>query len=305
MALSQAELALEELEGATPATMGRTVHRTRKAIKRLRTIVRLLEGQLGPDVHAREQASLRAAAAGLACARDAEVMLATLERLIERHPPLGRKRQIRRLRRRLARDRDRAEGRAATPEGRLATARELRAFRARADTWQLLEADGIGSIDSGLRQIYRRGRAHRRRARRKGAGMRAMHEWRKRVKDLRYAIEALERYEPSRRGSRSRRERARAEARWLRRTAKRADELAELLGEEHDLAILAQWLAVKGKRRGLKPRMRRKLQKLIAKRRAELRRRALRESRELYERSPEQFMTRLRLAFERSGPKLS
>jgi CHAD domain-containing protein len=304
MAVEQAELAIAEIDGATPETIGRAVHNARKSIKRLRTIVRLLEGQLGPDVCAREQASLRAAASGLAQARDAEVMLATLEGLIERHGGgLGGKRQIKRLRARLAEDRDRAERRVLEPAARISATHQLRAFRSRAADWKLIEEQGIGSVDSGLRRIYRQGRGRRRRAARKGAGMRAMHQWRKRVKDLRYGVEVLQRSEPSRRGSRSRRERARAEARWLARTAKRAEEVGELLGEEHDLAVLGQWLRAEGKRHGLKGRTRRRLEKLITGRRAELRRRALRQSGTLYRRSPEQFMARLRLAFERTGPK--
>ncbi len=305
MAIQQAELAIAEIDGATPASMERAVHNARKSIKRLRTIVRLLEGQLGPDVCAREHASLRAAAAGLAGARDAEVMLATLERLIERHPRrLAGNRQIKRLRARMAEDRDRAEAEAIEAATRLAVTQQLRGFRARAIGWQLLESQGIGSVDSGLRRIYTQGRKRRRRARKSG-GMRAMHQWRKRVKDLRYAVEILQRSEPPRRGSRSKRERARAEAGWLRGIAGRADDLGELLGEEHDLAVLGEWLQTEGKRRGLKRKMRRRLAKLIARRRVELRRRALRKSSKLYERSPEQFMARMRQASQRTGPKLS
>ena len=74
-----------------------------------------------------------------------------------------------------------------------------------------------------------------------------MHEWRKRVKDLRYAAEMLQRREPSgasrREGKRKRRrerERLRAQAAPLRRLAKRADDLGELLGEEHDLVLLEE-----------------------------------------------------------------
>ncbi len=306
MAIEQAELAIGEIDRATPETIGRAVHSARKSIKRLRTIVRLLEGQLGGDVSAREHASLKAAAAGLAEARDAEVMLATLEGLIERHRgPLAGNRQIKRLRARLAKDREAAERRALEPAARIATTHHLRAFRSRAADWNLLEEQGFGSVDSGLRQIYRQGRRRRRRAARKRAGMRAMHEWRKRVKDLRYAVEILERSEPARRGSRSKRERARAEAKWMHRIAKRADDLGELLGEEHDLAVLGQWLKAEGKRHGLGRASRRKLDQLITRRRAELRRRALRQSRKLYGRSPEQLLARMRLAFERTGPKIS
>jgi CHAD domain-containing protein len=304
MAIAQAELAIEEIENSSPASTRRSVHEARKAIKRLRTIVRLLEGELGPGACAREQASLRAAAAALAGARDAEVMLATLEGLIARHPQaLAGKRQIGRLREQLATERDRAERVSRDPASRAGAANELRAFRSRAGSWHLAERPGLGSLDAGLSRIYREGRRRRRRAARgRGGRMRAMHQWRKRVKDLRYAAEVLERTELARRGPRSRRARAQAEAKWLHRLAVRADELGELLGEEHDLAVLGLWLRAEGKHAGLRPGTRRRLQKLISKRRSELYRRALGEGARLYRRSPGEFMARIGQACERTAP---
>jgi hypothetical protein len=135
--------------------------------------------------------------------------------------------------------------------------------------------------------------------------MRAMHQWRKRVKDLRYSAEILERRKLSGRGSRSRQARAQAEAKWLHGLAARADQLGELLGEEHDLAVLGLWLDAKGKQAGLPPKTRRRLRKLISKRRAELRRRALRDGARLYRRSTGEFKARIARACERTAPKLS
>ncbi len=88
-----------------------------------------------------------------------------------------------------------------------------------------------------------------RRVERGRGGARAAHEWRKRVKDLRYAAEIL----------------------GLRPLAGRADRLAELLGEEHDLVVLAGLLPPPGRgpfkgKRGR--RARRALLKRIARRRA-------------------------------------
>jgi len=305
MAIAQAEMAIEELEGAEPQNTDRAVHETRKAIKRLRTIVRLLESQLGKDASAREHASLRAAAAVLADARDAEVMLETLEGLVERHRrSLAGRRGIRRLQAHLSAERDRTEMLLQNPVSRASAANELRAFRSRAGAWHLTERPGIGAIDSGLEHIYRQGRRRGRRAARgKGGRMRTMHQWRKRVKDLRYAAEILERPTPAKKGSRARQ--ARAEAKWMRKLAKRADELGELLGEEHDLAVFAQWLRDEGKRAGVGRGTRRRLEKVISARRAELRRRALRDGRRLYRRSPKKFVARVRRASRRTGPKLS
>ena len=307
MAIAQAELAIVELDQAVPSSIGRSVHETRKAIKRLRTIVRLLEGELGPDACAREQATLRAAAEVLAGARDGEVKLQTLEALIALHPKaLAGKRQIRRLREHLVIERDRAERLALLPAARAEAANELRAFRARAGAWHLEDRPGIGPVEEGLRRIYREGRRRRGRAAKgRGGRMHAMHQWRKRVKDLRYSAEILERTELSRRGSRSRQARAKSEAAWLHSLAGRADRLAEVLGDEHDLAVLGEWIGAEGKRAGLRPKTRRQLRKLISKRRAELRRRALREGKRLYRRRPGEFMARVGRAFERTAPKLS
>jgi hypothetical protein len=75
-----------------------------------------------------------------------------------------------------------------------------------------------------------------------------MHMWRKRVKDLRYASEMLDRVDPAEgrgtaRRSRTTRWRKRrqrhGETNAIRRIARRADELGELLGDEHDLVLLA------------------------------------------------------------------
>jgi CHAD domain-containing protein len=106
--------------------------------------------------------------------------------------------------------------------------------------------------------------------------MRTLHEWRKRVKDLRYVAEML----------------------GAHKVAKRADELGELLGEEHDLAVLAQRVrreAKAGRASGAPGRRARKrLLKLIASRRRKLRKRALRDGERLYGRKPARFVRRVR-----------
>ena len=307
MAIAQAELAIETIESCTPASMGHAVHEARKAIKRLRTIVRLLEGELGSGACEREQATLRSAAAALAGARDAEVMLATLEGLIAQNPRrLAGRRGLRRLREHLTARREEAELLACRPAVRISAAGELRAFAARAHAWQLAEGPGLGPVEEGLRRIYREGRSRRLRAvRGKGGRMRAMHQWRKRVKDLRYAAEVLERRELRGRGSRAHRARAAAEEKWLHRLAGRADELGELLGEEHDLAVLGAWLRTDGGHAVVRRGTRRQLEKLISKRRSELRRKALRDGKALYRRSPRDFVDRVRRACARTAPKLS
>jgi hypothetical protein len=141
-----------------------------------------------------------------------------------------------------------------------------------------------------------------------------MHEWRKRVKDLRYAAEMLDRADPDDRADggrdkrgRRRRKRARGsgDAGYLHRIARRADELGELLGDEHDLVLLATRVragragAPKAERVGRGTR--RALLTLIARRRKRLRKQALRDGRRLYRRTPKEFLRRVRSAYARAS----
>jgi hypothetical protein len=127
-----------------------------------------------------------------------------------------------------------------------------------------------------------------------------MHEWRKRVKDLRHVAETLDRRDPDahrrRHGRRGGGRRRRREAARIRRLAKRADVLAEVLGEDHDLVVFAERLRTDPALR-LGRRQRKRLLRVIARRRRQLRRRALREGERLYRRRPKAFVARVRNAY--------
>jgi CHAD domain-containing protein len=292
IALGQLELAIELLGGESVGGRedGRpldkeAIHDIRKALKRLRALVRLLRGELGEQQYKREHAILRDAARRLAGARDAEVMVGTLDALLQRHPrKLRRRRPLLELRKQLVAERavaERAMLGERTTGGELL--HELSGLRERVRQWDLPERPGIALVEHDLRRIYRDGRERRRRVARgrdsrgkdgKG-GARVAHAWRKRVKDLRYAAEIL--------GERP--------------LARRADRLAELLGEEHDLVVLAGLLPppghtpFKGKRGR---RARKALLERIARRRRRLRKRALHEGERVYRRKPKRFVRRVR-----------
>jgi hypothetical protein len=270
--------------------------------------MRLLEGELGRQAFARENAALRDAGRNLAGARDTEVVLATLDGLLERHPgKLANRRGVAKLRARLAADRDRAADDAAARAQVLA---DLRATRSRVAGWSLSDGDGIQAIEPCLRRLYGRGRRrYARAARGKGDRTLAMHEWRKRVKDLRYAAEILDRPDPDRRSRGSRGAprgrkdtRGREDAAYIHRLAERADELGEVLGEEHDLALLSERVRAERKRRGGAPRQTREiLLKVIARRRKRLRREALRTGAQMYRGKPKKFARRIRVAYGRGA----
>ncbi len=303
MALGQVDMAIEMLEGAGSSDAGRAVHETRKALKRLRALVRVLESELGRKTAAREDRALADTARLLAGARDGEVLLATLDALVERHPgKLAGRKSVARLRRSLAAEHERALQRAlGDPANRARALGELRALRERVLAWNLSSRQGIVLVEPGLLRLYSQGRRRWERCeRRKGDETREMHLWRKRVKDLRYIAEMLDpRPQPAvGNGARSRRE-----PQQLRRVASRADSLGELLGEEHDLAVLAEWIRANGKRRRnrIARKTRRTLLKLIARRRRQLRRQALREGERLYRARPKKFLRRVRASQRRSA----
>jgi hypothetical protein len=222
---------------------------------------------------------------------------------------------VARLRGSLLEQRERMAGGTISPATRAEVLLQLRAFRVRAQHWRLPERRGLGLVEPGLERIYRQGRArHARVLRGKGSRSRAMHEWRKRVKDLRYAAEMLQRRGSSRGDRRvgaRKRKRARAQATYLRKLAKRADELGELLGEEHDLVLLEELVrSCSGKDRGesgagsshippvaLSRRTRKLLLRLVKRRRRELRIRALQDGEQLYGPKPTRFVRRVRRAY--------
>jgi CHAD domain-containing protein len=281
--LGQLDLAIERLRGEAEATPAEAVHETRKAIKRLRATIRLLEGEIGAKRAKRERALLRDAARRLAGARDAEVMVATLDGLLRRQPrKLGRRRGLLELRARLEDERIATAARIQGEQAaRAQIVEELGDLRARAAGWRLRDRSAGRLADGGLERIYRAGRAARKHARADKRSPRAMHRWRKHVKDLRYALEALDVE-----GGSSKR---------VTKLARRADELGEALGEEHDLMLLAQ-RARSYEPLKRHPRARKRLLRAIDRRRAQLRAQALRAGGRLYERKPRRFVRDVRSA---------
>jgi hypothetical protein len=303
IALGQLDLAIELLRGESPLAPEEAVHETRKALKRLRALMRLLEGEIGAKRATRERAVLRDAAGALAGARDAEVMVNTLDALMRRRSrELGRRRGLIELREHL-----RNERRTATAQTlgdsvtRTEVAQELSALRARVAQWQLRDRSADRLLGYGLQRIYHAGRDGRRRAGARKPGPRALHKWRKHVKDLRYALEILDVQYPSGAhgkspgGRRPDKPSSKPASKRIAKLAHRADVLGELLGEEHDLMVLGERA---GSYKPLKRhrRARKQLLRAISRRRARLRKRALRQGEDLYERRPRRFVRRVRAA---------
>lgn len=220
-AAEQLDRAISELSERMNDDPVRAVHNARKAIKKERSLLRLARGAIASEGRRRENATLREAARELSGTRDAAVMTATLDDLAERFAGQVPAKAFDAIREQL-----RSQG-GHRPDSALQAraVQELGALRVRVDDWKLVRG-GWRAIESGLLRSYTRGRKAFGRAREERS-VENLHAWRKRVKDLWYHERLLGPIcGPAVRGQ-----------------AKDAHRLADLLGDDHDLAVLREELA--------------------------------------------------------------
>jgi CHAD domain-containing protein len=211
--------ALEHLEAGLADDPESAVHEARKDVKKTRALLRLYRDGLGRSAYRRENRALRDAAREISFVRDAHVLLDTVDALAERYAGQLPASEFDALRAQL--DDDVAPERSIENAANAAKERLAR-VHGRIDEWELRRA-GRGALRTDIRRAYTRGRRAFERAERDPSNER-LHDWRKRVKDLRYQQQLLR---PA----------------WqeiLGAQAKAAKQLAELLGDDHDLAVLEQ-----------------------------------------------------------------
>jgi hypothetical protein len=291
MTISQLDFAISTLQSSSSDQLELTVHETRKAIKRVRTLQRLSRDASPRKQREHRKTVLREAARALSGARDSQVALDTLESVTRRNRrKLGGSPGVSALHAALLREHRAAERALEESGARERAARLL--FAARAQFAQQSPAKASRRqaqiVGSGLEHIYAQGRQAMRRARRR-SGIAEMHQWRKRVKDLRHAAEALERLPSDARKAKK----LSAKHARLQRLAHSADRLGEALGEEHDLALLAERVRAEDEIFRGDSASRKTLLRTIARRRKRLRKRAFKAGAKLYGRKPRRLLERL------------
>jgi CHAD domain-containing protein len=215
------DAALERLRREARDDVATAVHDTRKDLKKLRSLLRLVREGLGEQRYRAENDRYRDAARQLSPARDAEVSLATLAALRERYPTQAPAATT------LQQSLDQEHGQLAVGgdalDERLAHAADAIAGGAAAiDDWPL-DGDDFDLVRAGIERAYRRGRRDLR-AVRDDPSAEIVHDWRKRVKDLWYQLRLLQDAWPP----------------VLKAAASEAHELADLLGDHHDLSVLVE-----------------------------------------------------------------
>jgi len=255
------------------------VHDARKALKQERSQLRLARGTIDRVDRQRENAALRRAGQQLSAARDAEVMLQALDQLAERFTGRLPQATFAAIRHQLESDRDIARRRLLVSKVPEAVADELRAVRARVDDW-VLRRDGWKALEPGLDRGYRRGRRAFARAQAKPTVER-LHEWRKRTKDLWYHLRVLKPLAPAIIGG----------------YADEAHALSDLLGDDHDLALLRK--AVTAGSHELPVEVDGVIE-LIDHRREQLQAQAMQVGERVYAERPKTFVRRIRLYWKAS-----
>jgi CHAD domain-containing protein len=228
IAAGRLDEALDHLRDGLDHDLATAVHESRKDLKKTRAVLRLVRAKLGDDRYRAENERLRDAGRLLSAARDAEVRLGTVRSLRDHFPdempPQAFESLIGALeadRRRLSDDGD---GRAETWRSADQAVAMIEASRAAVEDWGL-RGPAWKLIKDGLARSYRRGRRGFR-ATVSEPGVETVHEWRKRVKDFWYHLRLIHGCWPTVIGG----------------LADEAHELSDLLGDHHDLAVLAEEL---------------------------------------------------------------
>jgi CHAD domain-containing protein len=200
------------------------VHGARKDLKKARSLLRLARPSLDRAAYRRIDDELRDAGRRLSDRRDADALTATVDDLAERY--VGRLPEQRFAELRAQVTGAGAGGAApAPPDDVLAT---LRAAADAVPGWPLERLDADALRDGAVR-AYGRGRDAMAAAVAEPTDER-LHEWRKRAKDLWYQARLLEDAWP----------------RAFKALAQDAHALADLLGDDHDLAVLSGHLTAAG-----------------------------------------------------------
>jgi CHAD domain-containing protein len=196
------------------------IHGVRKEIKKLRALLRLVQGGITRGDYRKTENALCRAADRLAASRDARVMLQAFEQLAGGKA----KRRFPKIWKALQKNR-RREARRFRGDNSIAAAKKNLQKIDRRWAGLKIKLAGWEAIEPGLRESIRRGRQTCELARRQPSSEH-FHEWRKQVKNFWHQLRLLCPEWP-------------AAAQVL---MERLELLGELIGKEHDLSVLKQFI---------------------------------------------------------------
>ena len=252
------------------------VHNARKRYKQLRGVLRLIRFGLVDKIYDRENTALRDAGRPLSEVRDADVMIETLDELIQHFKGHVRKQSFKKLRTQLIERRKKIRTEVIQKEKAVSKVlKSTKQISSHVKKWPKFP-DQFAILNKGVRKIYARGQDEMDCAF-KDPTVENLHAWRKSVKYLRYQLEIFEDLTES----------------ILKDMADEAHTLADTLGVDHDLAVLDDLIRGELKKACTK-KQHEMLTALIRQRRTELRKEAEEIGPHLYGETAKQFCKRLK-----------
>jgi len=251
------------------------VHDARRAFKKVRAVLKLVRKELGKRCYERENVRFRDAGRPLTEVRDAQVLVEILDKLAERFSSEVSQPSFEEVRQTLA-EHERATAvrvfdQENAPRHVIAM---LKRARRRVQDWPLQHA-GWNALAEGLQSTYGRGRKAFAAASVEPT-VENFHEYRKRVKDLWHQLQIIHPMQPL----------------LLGEEASQTHNLADLLGDEHDLAVLSQFLTEAPAKFG-DPSAVAALLALVVRRRTELQQAAKMLGKKVHRERPRDFVARL------------
>lgn len=275
-------IAKEELDSAISGLKNQTedqppevVHDVRKRLKKLRAVLRLVRDEIGKETYKQENICFRDAGRKLSTVRDAQVLIETVESL-EKHfaniivpNAFSEIKEVlvehyRVQKRELLQEEHRME--------EVATMLEI--ARDRLSDWSI-EKNDWSALEKGLKKTYKKGKQGFANAYH-SLSVENLHEWRKRVKDLWYHLQILQPIWSDFMGE------------FIHQTHL----LANYLGDDHDLAVLKEYLMTEVEIESNNKQLT-VLLGLIDRRRPELQLAAKGLGERIYTENPQQFVSRI------------
>ena len=252
------------------------VHEARKSFKKLRALLRLMRPTISARTYQTQNTAFRDAARPLTEVRDAKVLIDTLDKLGQHFAKRIRGHPFASIRKELQAHQREVRTRVLDKEHAFTMVETaVRDALGCLEAWTTVPKRW-SSVGRGVQRVYRQARRALTEASTEPT-VENLHEWRKQVKYLRYQLTALQPLWPE----------------MMEPLVEQADHLGELLGEDHDLAVLAQQLTAAPERFDGED-ARELLFALIAHRRNELQEEAMLLGQRLFQDSPTVFAGRLK-----------
>ena len=188
IATEQIEKATSELNNADGIGVGEAVHQARKRFKKTRAVIRLVRHSLGKKTYKQENKHFRNLGRSIADLRDGEVLIETLDNLTTRFEDEVTS-DFTHIRRELRVDYRQQYQRIIDKDILVSVIDELKDSTKKINAWKIKSNDW-SAMDKSFRQVYKRGYKDLDRVISKPTAEN-LHEWRKRIKYLRYQLQIL------------------------------------------------------------------------------------------------------------------